>query len=68
MSDEILRGQSEQAARLRLGGSHRHRLGLSHGLLRCRGAAGEDQRGGGNEAAHGFVMPAESRRGKVAGR
>src|SRR5438874_4069075 len=59
LTDKLLRGEPEQAARLRLGGSHRHRLGLSHRLLRSCGAAGEDQRRGENEAAHALSCHCE---------
>src|SRR5438270_1761489 len=41
MTDELLRGQPEQAPRFGLGGRYRHRLGLSDRLLRGCGAAGE---------------------------
>ena len=64
MTDQLLRAHAGEAGRFaRLGDG----LGrLLDGLLRARGAAGEDEGRGKDDAAHGPTMPAERPRGKVA--
>jgi hypothetical protein len=64
MSDQLLRahaGEAGRFARLRNGLG-----GLLDGLLRARGAAGEDQGRSEDDAAHARTMPAPVARGKVA--
>ena len=64
MPDDLLRREAEQAPRRRLGRRHGRRRRLHRGLLRSRGAAGEEQGRGENDAAHGALCHCDPGEGK----